>query len=172
MKEESVKKGFVEAEKSLREKEIEEVKLIVLETLKKIDRLKKDKKSKQSEIKELDEQIKILEADIEDLKIGRIDRIVERQEIDPKAANISVVVIIKEKEIIREPWYQPYYIHHWNIPVYPSNIPITYGGSVFGGSTLGLTTNSNYTNSTFTSSGAKFATIGTYDVGGTIINLR
>lgn len=165
MEKEIVKEGYNDAQKSLKEKEVAEVKTIVLETLKKIDNLKKDKKNKQIEIKELDEQIKILEADIEDLKIGRIDRIVERQEKDPKAANISVVVIIKKKEIIREPWYQPYRIDHWNIPVNP--IPWTV---ICGGSSLSAV--SNNISSTFTCSSAKFGTIGTYDINGTITNLR
>lgn len=168
MEKEIVKQAFVEAEKNQREKQIEEVKLIVLETLKKIDNLKKDKKGKQAEIKELDEKIKILEADIEDLKVGRIDRIVERQEKDEKAKNISVVIIIKEKDIIREPWHQPYYIQKWNVD-FP-NIPLQPYFCTSGGTTSYLTSNSN--NMSITSSSAKYATIGTYDVNGSIINLR
>lgn len=162
MKKEIVKKGFDEAQNSLREKQVEEVKKIVLKTLEKIDTLKKNKKEKQVEVKEIDEQIKILESDIEDLKVGRIDRIVERQEKDEKAREVSVVVIIKEKEVIREPWFQPYIVvEKWHQPYVDPNI-------------TWCVTNTNVPcdNNTINCSVAKFGTIGTYDVNGTIVNLR
>jgi hypothetical protein len=170
MNKETVKQGFDEAQNSLREKQVAEVKQIVLETLKKIDLLEKDKHIKQSEIKELDGQIKILRSDIDDLKEGRIDRIVERQEKDPKAINVSVVVIIKEKEVIREPWYQPYVIEKWNTPVLPYLHPIF---DVYQGATSDATiTKGCNCIDTINCSISKFATVGTYDVNGTIVNLR
>lgn len=165
MKKEIVKKGFDEAQNSLREKQVEEVKKIVLKTLEKIDTLKGNKKKKQAEVKEIDEQIKILESDIEDLKVGRIDRIVERQEKDEKAREVSVVVIIKEKEIIREPWFQPYVVvEKWNHQPYIDPNIVWCGSTNNGNSAL-------YSN-TINCSVAKFGTIGTYDVNGTIVNLR
>jgi len=170
MEKEIVKRAYDEAQNSLREKQVEEVKKIVLETLRKIKYLEEDKKEKQSELKDLEERIKILRSDIDDLKEGRVDRIVERQEKDPKAKQVSVVVIIKEKEIIKEPWYQPYVIEKWNMPTYPQT-PITYCQTT--------TTPWNYTDTcgnswvgTITCSSSKYGTVGTYNVDGKIVNLR
>ena len=187
---EMVKEAYAAAEKERREKQVAEVKKIVTKTLEKLDSVKK-------EIKEKQEEERILKMDIDDLKEGRLDRISERQEKDPEAKKISVVLIIKEKEIIREvpaPWYFPYQVI-WQVPYVPTYSTNTvYLGSA-GSSIVGTAQSGNITdaaigssnctlsdgtqlNATVTSyptincSVAKFATVGSYDVNGHIINLR
>lgn len=163
---EIVKEGFAAAQNAAREKQIAEVKEIVIKTLEKLTRIKK-------EIKELRETEKILELDIDDLKQGKLDLIAERQEKDEKARETSVVVIIKEKEVIREvsPWYWPYQVI-WQQP----HIPTYYAGT-----TLGLNGTSNfatiattavYNCSTISCSVAKDAVPGSYTVAGNTVNLR
>ena len=171
MTKENVNEGYRLAQEELRQKQINEIKQIVLETLKKIDRLEKEKKVKKEEIKKLEDKIKILKSDIDDLKVGRVDRIVERQEKDPEASKISVVVIIKEKEVIKEPWFQPYVIEHWNLPASQPVVPTVWCGTGIGD----VTSNDVFTGDcipTINCSVAKFAAIGTYNVEGNIINLR
>lgn len=117
---EVVKEGVEQAEKALRERQVAEVKKIVLKTLEEIDSLDRN-------ISKLQEKRKVLKMDLDDLKEGRLDRIAERQETDEKAKQASVVIIIREKEVIREvgPWYWPYQVI-WQVPqpIYPSvNIP-------------------------------------------------
>jgi regulator of replication initiation timing len=179
MEKEMIKKAVREAEDSLKQKQYEEVKKIVVKTLEKERKLEKEIADAKQEVKELEEQKKILKMDIDDLKEGRLDRIAERQEKDEKARKVSVVLIIKEKETIVErpmsPWYWPYVIV-WEKPTYPS-YPITvYGGSSSGayidslGNQVTYTCSSNFP--TITSSVAKDATIGAYEVNGSIVNLR
>jgi len=124
MNEKDVKQAVSDAEKELKEKkekehqkQVAEVKEIVKKTLLEIEKLKE----KEGDIKE---KLKILKLDIDDLKLGKLERIKERQDKDPLAKKISVI-IIKEKEIIRErevpsPWYQPYYVE-WNTTTYPKD---------------------------------------------------
>lgn len=175
MSKEIAKQGYELAEKELREKQISEVKQIVLKTLEKIDKLSKERK-------ELDDQIRILKLDLDDIKDGKLDRIVERQEKDTKARDTSVVIIIKEKEIIREvsPWYYPYTIK-WQVPTYPH---IVFGGNSdvlqFGGFSGYYSDNSGHvidmnatvTTSTINCSVAKDASIGTYALEGKVVNFR
>ena len=82
------KKAFAELEEEKTNKQVAEVKKIVTRTLEKLDGVKK-------EIKKLQDEEKVLKMDIDDLKEGRLDRISERQEKDPEAKKVSVVVIIK-----------------------------------------------------------------------------
>ena len=81
---EIAKEAFAQAEKEAREKQVTVVKKIVEKTLEKIDSVSK-------QIKELQEEKKILELDIDDLKAGKIDQICERQEKSNKAKNTSPV---------------------------------------------------------------------------------
>jgi hypothetical protein len=168
MTSEIVKKGFALAEKEQKDKQIEEVKKIVSKTLERLEEVKKN-------IKELNDKRKILEMDIEDLKEGKIDRIVERQEKDPKAKEASVVVILKEKEVIREvnPWFWPYTV------IWPTTVPVWTGGAVTYANTANFSTltegsSQNFVGacSTISCSVAKEATIGTYDVNGHPVHLR
>jgi len=111
MTEKTVKEGYQLAEKELKDKQVQEVKKIVLKTLEKLNEKQKEKIT-------LEEEIRLLRMDIDDLKEGRLDRIQERQEKDAKAKQTSVVIIIKEKEVVREytPWYQPYRVI-WQTPL-------------------------------------------------------
>jgi hypothetical protein len=106
-------------EKEKREKVYETVKKIVKATLEKIEELEKRKDN-------IQEEIRILKKDIDDLKAGKLDAIKERQDINPRAKDVSII-IIKEKEIIREtnPWYVPYYIEI-KPNIWPIKPPIWY----------------------------------------------
>ena len=195
-----VKEAYAAAEKERREKQVSEVKKIVTKTLEKLDTVKKEIKAKQ-------EEERLLKMDIDDLKEGRLDRISERQEKDPEAKKVSVVLIIKEKEIIREKEYVPYpspyywpYTVVWQTPYIPAITTNTVycGGASSNTALIGECTSINNTgNATSISVGsancqlsdgsqfqatvtptcingsvAKFATVGSYDVNGHIINLR
>ena len=195
---EIVKAAFASAEKEAREKQVNEVKKIVTRTLEKLDAVKKEIKAKQ-------EEERILKMDIDDLKEGRLDRIAERQEKDPEAKKVSVVLIIKEKEVVHvpSPWYSPYtVVWQYYTPTF-SPSTVMYSGT---GGSVGIATGGSYTTSScsgfngvsmsnsigskscnlsdgsnfvatvtptcITGSVAKFATVGSYDVNGHIINLR
>ena len=174
-----VKEGFDLAQKGQREKQVEEVKKIATKTLERLEEVRKNRKT-------LEEEERILKLDIEDLKEGRLDRIVERQEKDPKAKQTSVVTIIREKEVIREvgPWYWPYRVY-WNEPIYYPAIGMSTtqnfcfntqsAGSYTNTANCGtLTSNATMGNfETITCSIAKDATVGTYGLsGGHIVHLR
>ena len=166
MNKEVVKQAYAEAEKEARDKQVAEVKLIIKKTLEKLSTIRK-------QIKDLQEEEKILKLDIDDIKDGHLDRIEERQRLDKKAKEVSVVTIIKELEVIREvnPWYTPYKVI-WSlpqtIPAYNNGLFCTTGS----GNSLGLTltTSSNYCS--INSSVAKDGAIGAYDINGSIVNLR
>lgn len=188
---EVVKKAFAAAQEDAKNKQVDEVKKIVTRTLEKLDAVKKELKAKHDEER-------ILKLDIEDLKEGRLDRIAERQEKDPEAKKVSVVVIIKEKEIIREkeyipyqnPWFIPYAVT-WNNPYTPTyttnTILCTSGTSNLTGSAVSgsvgsvngctLSDGSNFNATvvspvTISCSIAKSATTGAYVVGEHIVHLR
>jgi len=149
-----VKEGYELAEKELKERQIQEVKKIVTCTLEKIHNLEKARV-------DLTEKIKIIKKDLDDLKLGKLDLIAERQEKDEKAKEVSVVVIIKEKEIIREtsPWYIPYRIE-WPSPSFPLPQPVVWcgTGSIITSNTSNTTGNFCYINNSI----AKQASVGTY----------
>jgi TolA-binding protein len=178
MEKEIVKKAVREAENSLKENQIAEVKKIVLKTLEKINKLDKEIDETKAEIKELEEQRKILRMDLDDMKEGRLDRISERQAIDKKAKEVSVVIIIKEKETIieRDRWHFPYQII-WQqpyVPTYPMQPIVTYSdNSGDFNTTYGITSSaSSLSEPIINCSVTKFATVGTYNVDGKVINLR
>ena len=169
---ELVKKAFKEAENSLRDKEIGEVKKIVEKTLEKLSSLKKDRD-------DIDKKIKILKLDIDDLKEGRLDRIEERQTKDPEAKGISVIIIEREKVIEREvqPWHIPYR-WYWQEPYTPTTwLPYTNGG-INGNSIQLLSQQGYYGASSYASGGtinsniARYAACGTYNVGGNTVYLK
>ncbi len=156
MEKKDVQKGFELAEKELNEKRVQEVKEIVKKTLEKLELAKQKKQT-------IEDEIKYLKMDIDDLRAGRLDLIEERQLKDPKAKKISVVIIVKEREVvIRErevpvyPWVQPYVIQ-WNYTSAPDN---TYYCDC---SDATVTLNGNV---------AKYNTIGTYTVFGKPVTLR
>ena len=177
-----VRDGFDSAEKELKEKQIAEVKKIVLKTLEKIE-------GKTKERDKLSEEIRLLKMDIDDLKEGKIERIVERQEKDPKAKEVAVVIIIKEKEVGElSPWYWPYQII-WQYPVY-STPGLTFTGGTFGSyatsnATIGLAEGATITgtsgggsitltsdNCCITNSTAKDGVVGSYTIENKVIHLR
>lgn len=173
---EVAKEAFVQLEKEQKEKQVAEVKAIVRQTLEKLDIIKKD-------IKKLQDKKKILELDIEDLKEGKLDRIADRQAIDPEARKVSVVVIVKEKEVIREigPWYWPYQVI-WQEPVkIPANTPWFETTNIVCdeiSKILPYSMSSGVNELTFdcgptiNCSVAKDAAIGSYNIDGNIIHLR
>lgn len=158
-----VKKGYEEAQETLKEKQIKEVKRIVLATLRKLEEKKEERKV-------LDKEIKVLKMDIDDLKEGRIDRITERQEVDEEAGEISVVKIVKivEKEVL-----VPYYPHTYPYTPRPWTDPyrVTWWGEAY------CDDNSNTMElNTISCSSAKYGTIGAYNLNegdcAKIINIR
>ena len=170
-----IKEGYKAANDALKEKQVETVKQMVLKTLEKLEDVRKD-------IRDTQETERILKMDLEDIKLGKLDRIVERQEKDPKAKEVSVVIIIKEKEVIREcsPWYWPYVIQ-WNYPTYVSQATVFNTGGSF--NTMGSVNTYTLTSATnaigyagsansINCSVAKDAAIGTYEVAGNIVNFR
>lgn len=171
MEKKLVKQAVEEAEKDLKEKQIKEVKRIVLRTLEKIDSLKNEKRKARETVEDIDKKLKILKMDIDDLKEGRLDRISERQEKDEEAKAVSVVIIIKEREAIREYpyWHWPYRViwerQEWGTP-YHDQYPIGNDYLTAGDNT------SSWDGSNINCSVAKWASIGSYNVGDGVINLR
>lgn len=102
-----IKKGVESAEKELQEKEIEKIKFIVKSYLEKIE-----EKSRERSL--LDEEIKGLKKDLDDLKSGRLDKIEERQALDPGAKKRALVIINKNTEHYypAKPWYSEYRIEY------------------------------------------------------------
>jgi len=169
MTEETIRKGYELAEKDAQEKQVQEVKEIVAKSLEKLEEVKK-------KIDALRAEEKILKMDLEDLKVGKIDRIVERQEKDPKAKEVSVVVIIKEREVIREtnPWYWPYRVI-WNEPYRPvwyTNSDVYCGGNSSFSSNADQFQTLDQPVGMINCSVAKEAAIGTYEVNGHPVHLR
>lgn len=142
-----------EFQKGKEDVQIKIVKEIVQKTLEKIDEIDK-------QIKELEEEKRILRLDIEDLKSGKLDLIVERQKKDEKARNTSVVII---KEMVERPypiWNRPYTVewpldNNWEYTTYCTDTSTTLSN--------GMTINCSV---------AKANSIGAYDIYGKIINLR
>ena len=154
MTQELVKEGFKLAEQELKDEEKMRIKDVVKATLEKL-------RKKEIEKHAIDEEIKILRKDIEDMKEGRIDRIKERQDIDAKAKDVSVI-IIKEKIVEKQVpmWYYPWVIEIK--PQYISYMPMY--------TTCATNTSANVFNDastlTFTStnSNAHLYTSGTYQL--------
>lgn len=162
---ENIKKAFDLASNEVEEKQIESLKNIIKNVLQK-------KKDKEKEIDELQEEVKILKQDIDDFKSGRLDKIKERHEINPKAnlvAPITIIILNDNRRQIYpiQPWL-------WGYEVTWSNYPVTPNGYLtpsFGGGNL-----VNYSNATslaYIGTGTSCAVnaTGTYAVNGNIINL-
>jgi len=180
MKKEDVKMAFDSANKEIKQEEqkehderIDEVKLIVKTTLQEIEKLQDQKK-------EIEEKLKILKLDIEDLKEGKLERIKERQEKDPLAKQVSLIIIketIREREVpVPSPWYTPYTIT-WNTPGVVYCTSDTYNDT--GKNFIGYTTCSgidevSYEPAKFilTNSIVKNNVVGTYKLSKKIVHLR
>jgi hypothetical protein len=165
MTEAHVKQGYELAEKELKDSQVQEVKKIVLKTLEKIKEQEKIRD-------EASKKVKILKMDIDDLKEGKIERIVERQEKDDEAKDTSVVIIIRETVNNYSPWYVPYRVV-WQEPIPYCPMPITYTStnSLSNFAAFSQATSGN-SYATINCSTAKDSTIGAYDVDGTVVNLR
>ena len=94
----------------LKQKQVAAVKTIVRETFRRIDELEKQKNDVQN-------KIKILKHDLFDLKDGRLDRILERQTMDPTIGQLSICIVEKNgKDASSSPWYIPYKVSFLNPP--------------------------------------------------------
>lgn len=110
MDEKTIKNAVVAAEKEIEEKNIERIKEIAKSYLEKIN-------SKTKERNAIETEIKNLKKDLDDLKAGRLDKIEERQNVDPVAKKQSLIVVTKivEKYFPAKPWYSQYTVN-WSTP--------------------------------------------------------
>ena len=93
---------LVKKKEELKQEQIHAVKTMVQETLEKLEILDKEKNALQN-------KIKILKHDLFDLKDGKLDRILERQELDSEAKNTSVFLVSKsEGQENTSSWYVNY----------------------------------------------------------------
>jgi phage baseplate assembly protein gpV len=155
------KKAFQAAEQALEDKEVARLKGIITNLLTR-------KKDKEAQLDELGEDIKVIKQDIEDFKAGRLDKIKERHDTNPRADRSSpiTITIINDNSRItyaQQPW-------KWNY------------GVVWGGNTssqIGWTSASvsamnlaNATNTVYLSgTTASTFTSGTYTVNGGSVSL-
>ena len=167
---ELTKAAFEQAEKEARERKVAEVKAIVTETLEKLETVRK-------QIHDLQEEERILKLDIDDLKNGKLDLIAERQAKDPRAKGVSVVLIVREKEVVREVpvYYWPYHIY-WQLPVPTYHTPEVWCGTSAGNVLNNAFLTADSTQSNFTNvidcSVARDAVAGTYNISGHVVHLR
>ena len=150
-----IKQALSEAEKEAQQEKIDRVKEIVKAHLEKIENCK----DKESAIRE---ERKIYENDLEDIKQGRLDKIMERQNKSEKARNISIIIVrpVERSYMPLCPWRSQWVID-WNYPIKPS-------------STFNYTLISDNTDKHFCSyDGIAFQNFagGTYDINSKIINL-
>lgn len=91
------------------EMKTEAVKSIVRLTLEQINELEIEKNKIQN-------KIKVLKHNLFDLKDGRLDRILERQELTPPIEKLTALITIKKcavKNAKDNPWYIEYEISYW-----------------------------------------------------------
>lgn len=96
----TINEGFKEAQKEFDERFVKEIKEQTLRTL---ESLEKEKANKAN----VEENIRILKLDLEDLKLGRLDKIKERQDKSSHARAISEIQL------------QPLWLYT-NVPTYPT----------------------------------------------------
>lgn len=159
-----VASAIKEVEKEKQEAEISKIKGVVKAYLEKIS-------SKKEKLREVQNELKELEADLNDLKMGRLDKIEERQEKDPDHNKITLIIIKKvEKEFIPyQPWRSPYLIErrYGQSTVDLDMIPCT--------TTSSLLMNQNSMNTSvraMRTTGVMFQNFsgGTYDINGQIVS--
>ena len=161
MEKEMVKEAVKSAEEELKNEEKTKIKSVVKATLELL-------RKKEEQRKILDDEIRILKKDVEDFRAGRIDHIKERQDLDPKAKEVSVV-IIKEKIIERTTPVYPMWYFPWVIEVKPQYVPYipiycgTCDATVNNSWTLTNDANSSVSFTT-TNSAAHMHTSGTYQL--------
>lgn len=163
----ALKRAFAEAEKDQQEKEIGRIKQIVQSHLEKIQ-------SKRESRRKLDEEIRLLEKDLDDLKSGRLDHIAERHEKDERARDVRIIVVEKvEKEYIPYyPWRSPWVVRWITTPQFTSgtNPNIQYCATT---TASGQMTTANTIGATLTLTGTQFSNFvgGSYVIGDHTINL-
>lgn len=157
-----IKKATQLAENELQEKLIENLK-------KTIKNLLQRKRDKEEERDKLDEEIKLIKQSIDDFKAGRLDKIKERNELNPKAREVCPIqiTIINDNSRINYPT-QPW---KWNYDVVWQYTPLVQTGSLtyYNGNSGAIT----LCNTSATANGTTLAsfTSGTYQVNGDFINL-
>lgn len=155
-----LKKAMDLAENEVQDKQIQYLKNIIKNLLQK-------KVDKEKEKDELEEEIKLIKQDIDDFKAGRLDKIKERHELNPKADKICPlqIIIINDNHRTNYPT-QPW---RWNYEIV--NVPYTPTLTSYG---TGVTS-ASYLTATATLCGTTIATYtgGTYSVNGGsgIVNL-
>lgn len=90
--------------KELKAKQIAVIKEAVQQTFEKLEEVEKQKNI-------LQDSIKVLKHDLFDLKDGRLDRILERQNINEEMKSISVIIVTKVTNgalVNTSPWYEDY----------------------------------------------------------------
>lgn len=180
------------AEKELQEKEIERVKNIVKDYLKEIS----EKSGKKAV---LDKEILLLKKDLDDFKAGRLDKIEERQKIEPLSPKIVIITRIEHEYVPARPWFSPFNIQYPIIPLIPTVTSIastTFCGTQYlssGAACNSLTLGGNSLSSLSSSVGASVGRAscinipktdieivgnvfknfagGAYNIGGNVINL-
>jgi hypothetical protein len=99
--------AFNDIEKQKQEEIIEKIKSIATEVMRRID-------EKEKLIERETEERNILKADLEDLRSGRLDKILERQEKNPRVKEVSPLII----KIIREDMPMTPWRGTWNVQWY------------------------------------------------------
>lgn len=158
--ESNIKKAVALAEQEVQEKEVENLKNIIKKLLEK-------KKGAEEDKRLAEEEIKVIKQTIDDFKAGRLDKVKEMLEKNPRAKEIAPIniTIIQNDNYTRyplKPWY-------WNYEVYwlqPKDSVDKYSNLI-----LCNTTSNNYCGWTGTGNTAQVFTNGTYNIGGQIINL-
>lgn len=164
-----IQKAVQAAEQELEEKEVGRLKEVIKNLLTR-------KREKEVERDELDEDIRVIKQDIDDFKAGRLDKIKERHDTNPKANESSPIVITIINDNSRasyptQPWRWNYGLG-WNGPyVYGGGVVTTTAGGTAGW--VNATSLTSNTSSTVLLSGQTAATFtgGTYLVNGNSINL-
>ena len=148
-----------QVEKEKQEAEISKIKGIVKAYLEKI-------LNKKEVIKEAQKELKELEADLDDLKAGRLDKIEERQEKDPTHNAITIIFV---RKVIGDflpyyPWRSPYIIE-WKDTSAVSGTTCGWAGYSTTATSDGLFN--------LTTTGTMFQNFsgGTYSVNGQVFNL-
>lgn len=168
MEKEKIQRAYSEAQKEVEEKAIENVKIIIKRTLEELEKAKNDKAK-------IEEKIKYLKMDLEDIKDGKLSKITERQAIDEKARNYSVVIIKETEHHYHYPshpyWVMPYRVF-WN-EVYCKTDNDTLNSEGFSSGDYTMREIPNTCECfTITNSLAKDFSSGAYTVGKSIINFR
>lgn len=151
-----IKKAIESAEQEIQEREIANLKSIIKDLLEK-------KNDKEKEKREIEKEISVIKQTIDDFKAGRLDKIKELQEKDETAKEIlPFKIVIINQPVITQPWNWKYQV----VRDYSNNFTASSLKYLSG---VGGTT---YCTSGLSGNGYATFTSGSYDVGGSIINLN